>query len=175
MTLGRRPLFELEWLAQAPGPKALRRLNAIWAGLDHDAPRLDENGVRAVWRKPSLSFSEATAVLHALGWPCRWRAVPDIDALHRALDDLCEADLASWRALDLDAEERTALAGLPWSSSNPERLREVRPWCVQWFQGWSRKVDKLLPPEGPYPEPGRRRFGLRRGVKRIRAHNLASR
>lgn len=158
--VGRRPFLELVWTDRVPGSKDLLRLNAVWQGLDHDAPPITENGVLAVWRKPLVALAEAAAVLHVLGWHCQWRAVPDESDLFC----LCEDE---WQA-SMEEVERRALDALCWRFSNPERLGVVHPWDVHVFQGWSRSIDKLLPPAGPRPARGRRRFGRRRGVRRNR-------
>lgn len=165
--IGRRPLLEMEWTERIPGPKDLVRLNAMWAGIDYDAPVLTEAGVFEVWRKPIVDLWVAIAMLHVLGWPSRWRAIPDIYDFEA---ELCEEDWR-YRRLSMDDCERLALDAQRWVPSNPLVLTAVEPWRVRPLQGWSRAIDKLLPPAGERPVQGRRRFGKRRGVKRLRAHN----
>lgn len=162
--IGRRPYLELEWTEVVPGPKDLLRLNAMWSGIDPDAPMLTENGAIDVWRKPLVDLWVAVAMLHVLGWPCRWRAIPDIYDFEA---ELCEADWR-YRRLTMEECERAALDAQRWLPSNPLVLTVVAPWKVSFLRGWSRAIDKLLPPEGPRPVRGRRRFGRRRGVKRFR-------
>lgn len=159
-------MFELQWGGDVPGGRDLRRLAEVWSGIDYDAPTLSEEGSRDVWRKPLLHPAVCVAVLHALGWPCRWRAVPDVDALEASVP---------WDAAWVDWDEvvQAALDERPWWSSNPERLRSVPGWAVPLLRGYSRSVDRLLPPPGPFPAEGRRRFGSRRGVRRLRPQNLA--
>lgn len=162
--VGRRPILELEWLGRSPGRRELVRLNLVLMRIDPDFPVLGPDGVVDVWRKPLVHPAVAAAVLHAMGWPCRWRAVPDYEELHE------EAYAADWRGhlLDIDLVERDALDALPWELSDPERLCTVRPQDVCFLRGWSRSIDALLPPAGPVATRGRRCFGRRRAVPSVR-------
>jgi hypothetical protein len=163
--IGRRPLVELEWVGRTPGRKVLARLNRILASLDYDAPDLTERGCLDVWRKPLHHPAVIAAVLHAMGWPCRWRAVPDCEALQASV----YAAEWRWDRVDMDAVERAALDAIPWEASDPQRLWTVRPWDVSRLRGWSRSVDALLPPAGPWISQGRRVFGKRRGPRKFRS------
>lgn len=89
-------------------------------------------------------MTSAVALLHVLGWPCRWRAVPDVYAL-----DPCEADAWERRRELIDDVERNALDRLPWCLSNPERLRLAKPWEVARLRRRSRAIDKLCHPQDP--------------------------
>jgi hypothetical protein len=161
--VGRRPVVELQWLHEVPGLKDLRRLNDAWPWLDWDAPELTELGLLGVWRKPLLHPLVSAAFLHALGHMSRVRWVPDADELEEAWPP----HVHTWADL-----QRAALDVLPWWASDPEVLRGVAPWDVWKLRGWSRSVDRLLPPAGPFPADRRRRFGSRRGVRRLRPQNV---
>ena len=163
--IGLRPIVELEWTSPVPGRKALKKLNGILSTIDHDALGLTERGIMPdVWRKPSFHTAIVVAILHALGWPCRWRAIPDYDQFN---DAIYASEWDGW-TLDVDAIERAALDAISWNMSNPDRLRSVAPWDVRCLRGLSRSIDKYLPAAAPWPSRGARRFGRRRCVKRFR-------
>lgn len=152
------PLFELRWI-EMPAPQVLERLNKVWYALDCDAPRLTENGLCDGWRSPLFSFAVLAGVLHALGWPCRFRSCPDIYAIH---------ERAEWWERCEKAELRE-LEAQPWQDSTLSALLLVQPWEVWRFKRISRTLHKLLPPAALRPPKGRRCFGKRRRFKRWRA------
>jgi hypothetical protein len=153
--------LELQWRDLVPGRKALARINILWFGLDKDSPTVTESGVLEEWRKPNFALPVMAAVLHALGWPCRWRAIPDVEQIRFCLEDWPRR----WERLrDVERDDLNAQC---WHLSNPERLRFVEPWDVPLLQGWSRGIDHYLPPAGPR-FAAERSLGRRRGPKMFR-------
>ena len=149
-----------------PGRRVLIRLNSLLERIDCDVPVLTELGAHDVWRKPLLHPSFVAAVLHVLGWPCRWRAIPDYEVLQVET----YASDWQWDRIDIEAVLRAALDALPWEASNPEHLGELAGDRVLFLRGVSRAIDRRLPPAEARRVRGRRRFGRRRGVKRLREH-----
>jgi hypothetical protein len=145
-----RTLVELEWTDRIPYSKDLSQLNEILFEIDYDAPVLTENGVYGVWRHPLVPISVVAGVLHAMGWPCRFRLISDVYKVQ-----------TEWWETDAEAERRT-IDAVGWVYSAPEAVRAVDPGKVFLLKHKSRSIDKLLPPE---PKP--RTYG-RRGPKRFR-------
>jgi len=145
----------IEWTDAVPARRALNRINRVVDFIDHDAPRMTEDGFLGFWRHPIVHPVVLTAAIHALGWPTTWRWLPDRDGRFWSGDD----------------DPYEAIDDAPEIASDPSWLEDVRPWEVCWLRRLSRSIDAWLPSEGPRPPNGRRRFGRRRGVRWMRDSN----